>query len=91
MKDSISVKISTPFKNEFKGQAYYIELPTISGIIGVMPNHIPIISALKNGIIKIKTAEKTFDFEITDGFVRFYNNTCSVSIKDAKSIQKTAI
>lgn len=91
MKDLISVKISTPFKNEFKGKASYIELPTISGIIGIMPHHIPTISALKEGVIKIKTQEEMLEFKINEGFVRFSSNACNISIKDIKSLQKNAI
>lgn len=92
MKDSISVKIFTPFKNEFKGKAIYVELPTISGIIGILPNHIPTISALKNGMVKIKTPEgEIFNFEVNEGFVRFHNNACNISIKEVKLVQKNAV
>ena len=36
MKNTILIKISTPFKNEFKGEVSYIEVPSISGIIGIV-------------------------------------------------------
>jgi F-type H+-transporting ATPase subunit epsilon len=91
MSDLISMKIATPFRNEFKGEVSYIEVPTIAGVIGILPGHIPYISALKEGVIKLKVNNKNVLFQIGEGgFLRFNKDVCIITIKSIKPIQKTA-
>lgn len=88
----ISARIITPFKNEFKGDVSYIEIPTIGGILGILPGHMPIIAAISDGIIKLTLAGKeSISFQVTNGgFLKFNNDTCIVTVKFAQLIQKTA-
>lgn len=91
MNNFIFTKITSPFKNEFKGEVEYIELPTISGIIGILPNHMPFISALKTGVLKLRIqGGEVLQFEVNGGFVRFVGNKCLMSIKNIKKLDKTA-
>ena len=91
MKNTILMKISTPFKHEFKGEVSYIEVPTISGMIGIMPNHMPMISALSEGILKITCADNTvLKFEVKDGFLKFNRNACNIAIKSIAKLEKIA-
>lgn len=92
MSKFIITKIITPLKNEFKGEVLSIELPTIGGIIGILPGHMPLISALQDGIIKLKSPDgKVFRFEIKHGgFVKFNANVCIITIKSIKPLEKIA-
>jgi F-type H+-transporting ATPase subunit epsilon len=91
MTNSIFIKIITPLKTEFKGDVSYIEIPSIAGIIGIYANHIPLISALSNGIIKLHSLSgETHQFEINGGFLRLKENKCVISIKSTYKLNKTA-
>jgi F-type H+-transporting ATPase subunit epsilon len=91
MENTIFIKIITPTKTEFKGEVSYIEVPTIAGVIGIYQGHIPIISALAKGEIKLRTsANELVEFSIQDGFVRFSQNKCNITIKSIVKLKKIA-
>lgn len=46
-----------------------VTLPTTSGVITVLPNHTPLISALGLGVVRAKAGGKEFPFEIQGGFM----------------------
>lgn len=56
------VDILTPESNVFSGEVVSVTLPGLDGIFQVLPNHAPIISALKQGILKIELTN-SFDPE----------------------------
>lgn len=47
------LKISSPEKNVYEGSIAQVTLPTESGEITILPGHVPIVTALKPGVIKI--------------------------------------
>lgn len=52
----------------YEGDADTVTLPTTSGEISVLENHVPLISELKKGEIKIKKGNSHEEFPITGGF-----------------------
>jgi F-type H+-transporting ATPase subunit epsilon len=77
----IELKILSKNGIKFNGSVTLITVPSITGEITLLPNHIPLLSGLKSGIIKFgqKSSEK---ISIVSGFVRFINNTCIVTIEE---------
>lgn len=49
----MKLKISSPSKVIYEGDIKQISLPTESGTITVLPSHMPLVTALKPGIVKI--------------------------------------
>ncbi|MEZ5691426.1 MAG: ATP synthase F1 subunit epsilon [Rickettsiales bacterium] len=47
------VQIITPEKILFEGSASYVQIPGQMGELGVLPNHAPLVSALKDGEIEV--------------------------------------
>lgn len=69
------LEIITPEKNIYKGEVSLINLPGSDGSFGILTNHAPIISTLKQGTIKIvelNNSEKTF--EVKGGVIEMNNN-----------------
>lgn len=50
----VQFEIATPEKVVFQKNIRQVTVPTTSGEITVLPNHIPLISTLKPGVIEIK-------------------------------------
>lgn len=69
MADSINLKITTPERVVFEGHVDEVVLPTAMGEIGVLPHHIPMVSLLKAGEVRIKQAEKSFLLAVSGGFI----------------------
>lgn len=63
----IKLKIVTPEKVLYEGMVESVSFPTTEGEITVLPHHIPIISAVKAGELKMKVNGKEEFFHITRG------------------------
>ena len=61
MSDKFTVEIITPDETILKSDAYEVTLPSFEGNMGILNNHIPLITFLRPGIILIKDQkEKNF-------------------------------
>ena len=49
----MQIDILTPEKKIYSGDVYGIQLPGVSGSFEVLDRHAPLVSALKNGVLKI--------------------------------------
>ncbi|MDP2642340.1 MAG: ATP synthase F1 subunit epsilon [Candidatus Peregrinibacteria bacterium] len=63
----IKLKIVTPEKVLYEGMVESVSFPTTDGEITVLPHHIPIISAVKAGELKLKVSGKEEFFHVTRG------------------------
>lgn len=92
MSSYIFLKIVTPFKNEFKGEVKYLEIPSLTGKIGILPGHMSVISAMKEGIIKITLPNnEKLSFEtVGGGFLKFNKNIGIITIKSIKLLEQSA-
>ena len=72
----MQVEIITPDKEIFKGEAVLVQLPGIDGSFEILNNHAPLISALKEGKIKLKKTKGGSDdfYEIKGGVIEVLNN-----------------
>ena len=95
MSSEFKVEIINPEKSFFSQEDINeVVLPAFEGEMGILKDHIPIISFLKPGIIKTfsKSGEKNFFVE--DGIVEFRNDNLSIltsSIFDASKMDKNKI
>ncbi len=70
----MEIEIITPDKSLFSGEAISVKFPGSGGKFETLHNHANLISSLEKGIITVKTAEGSKEFEITGGIVEFLKN-----------------
>jgi len=70
----MNLEIITPDTLIFKGEVELVQLPGIDGSFEILNNHAPLISALKQGKIKIKKGGKDEFFEINGGVIEVLEN-----------------
>ena len=70
----MKLDILTPEKNLYSGEASLVQLPGVDGSFEILNHHAPIISALKVGVVKFKTAQGEKKIKISGGFVECLNN-----------------
>lgn len=75
MHHTIEFKIVTPEKVLYKDQIESVSFPTMDGEITVLPNHIPLIAAVKPGELRIKKDGKEEFFSVTKGVVEIDGQT----------------
>ncbi|MFN8244348.1 MAG: ATP synthase F1 subunit epsilon [Ferruginibacter sp.] len=81
----MTLEILTPEQKVFGGDVYGVQLPGISGSFEVLEKHAPMVSALKEGVLKIlKDKHATVSYQIKSGFVEVLNNKVSVLVEGAQ-------
>ena len=79
MSETIQLDIVTPEKKIFSDKGIEsVTVPGIEGDMGILPNHIPIITFLKSGKILIETSGKQLSYFISDGVLEFSNNLLTI-------------
>ena len=79
MSEEFKVEIVNPEKSFLsKENATEVVVPAFEGEMGILKDHISIISFLKPGIIKILSKSGEENFYVEDGIVEFKNNNLSI-------------
>ena len=79
MSEIFKLDIVNPEKSFFsKEDVSEVVIPAIEGEMGILKDHIPLISFLKPGIIKVFSASDEENFYVEDGIVEFKDNTLSI-------------
>ena len=85
MSEKFTVEIISPDKPIVKCDTVGVIIPSYEGEMGILKNHIPLITFLRPGIIKIQNqTEKNFFVE--EGTVEFSNNNLLILTSTAKEI-----
>ena len=95
MSENFSIEIVNPEKSFLsKDNVSEVVIPAFEGEIGILKDHISIISFLKPGIIKIFSGSEEENFFVEDGIVEFKDNSLSIltsSIFNVKDADKNYI
>ena len=79
---TLKFKIVTPEKVIYESEILQVTLPTMSGEITILPNHIPLISVLKAGEIKIKDKNGEHNLAVSGGFLEVRGNNEIIILAD---------
>jgi len=78
MAKTLKLEVVTPEKQVFSDEVQSIIVPAAEGYLGVLPNHAPLISGLKPGIIKYRQEGKTRLLAISGGFMEVSANKVTI-------------
>ena len=92
MSEEFKIEIVNPEKSFFsKADVTEVVVPAYEGEMGLLKDHISIISFLKPGIIKVNSKSGEENFYVEDGIVEFKDNNLSIltsSIFNMKEMSK---
>ena len=93
MSEEFKIEIVNPEKSFLiKEDVSEVVVPAFEGEMGILKDHISIISFLKPGIIRILSKSGNQNFFVEDGIVEFKNNNLSIltsSIYDLSHLDKS--
>jgi len=79
MSEEFKIEIVNPEKTFLvKEDALEVVVPAFEGEMGILKDHISIISFLKPGIIKVLSKSSDENFYVEDGIIEFKNNNLSI-------------
>ncbi|MBU1036429.1 ATP synthase F1 subunit epsilon [Patescibacteria group bacterium] len=81
-------KIVTPERVVYEDEVDQITLPTTSGEITVLPNHIPLVSSLNAGEVLIKKEKEEIPMVISGGFVEISSNNLTILADTAERVEE---
>ena len=85
MSDKFTVEIISPDQTILKQETNEVIIPSFEGQMGILKNHISLITFLRPGIITIK-AEGEKRFYIEEGTVEFSNNNLLILTSTARDL-----
>ena len=85
MSDKFTVEIISPDKTILSSEASEVTIPSYEGQMGILKDHIPLITFLRPGIISIQNQEKK-RYLIDEGTVEFSNNKLLILTTTAKDL-----
>jgi F-type H+-transporting ATPase subunit epsilon/F-type H+-transporting ATPase subunit delta len=95
MSEEFKIEIVNPEKSFLsKDDITEVVVPAYEGEMGILKDHIPIISFLKPGIITVYSKSKEEKFYVEDGIIEFKDNNLSVLtslIYNLKDLEKNKL
>ena len=85
----ISLEIVTPTETVYSEEVDHVVVPTSSGKIDVLPNHVPVIDKLIAGDIKVEKDGTTEYLAVGSGFVEVYAEKVSLLTDQAINVKNT--
>ena len=85
MSDKFTVEIVSPDQTVLKQETKEVIIPSFEGQMGILNNHIPLITFLRPGIITIK-AEDEKKYYVEEGTVEFSNNNLLILTSTARNL-----
>jgi len=70
----LHLEIVTSERTVFSGDVDMVTIPGSGGVMGVLPNHAPVLSTLRPGELRIKIGQEVQEFAIGGGFVDIHDN-----------------
>ena len=85
----LTLEIVTPDAKVYSEEVDHVVVPTTSGKIDILPNHVPIIGKLIPGDLKVEK-NGTLDFlAVSSGFVEIFSNKVSILTDEALIVSET--
>ncbi|QMU07945.1 F0F1 ATP synthase subunit epsilon [Levilactobacillus suantsaii] len=80
----LSVSIVTPDGRVYDNDGTFLAVTTKLGQLGIMPNHVPVISSLEVDVVRVKHDDTEDKIAVNGGFLEFSNNTATIVADSAE-------
>ncbi len=88
---SIRCEIVSQDRQVYAGEADMIIVPGIQGEMGILPNHAPLLSTLKFGILRVRYQGQEQVFTIAGGVIEVQPDLVTVMADSAENVQEIDI
>ena len=81
---SITLRVLAPDKSVFDGSAEEIILPSTTGLVGILPGHISMVTAIETGVLRVLNNGKWDSIALMGGFAEVESNEVTVLVNGAE-------
>lgn len=75
---TLKLEVITPERLALSDESTSIIVPAVDGVLGIWPNHAPLLAGLKPGLVRYKSANGDKVLFIAGGFVEVAKNVVSI-------------
>ena len=91
---SLNLEIVTPEARTFSGEAQMVVVPGVDGELGILPDHMPLMTQIHPGELRVTTADGELYLAVGEGFLEVLPDRVSVmtdmAIAEAEIDEKVA-
>ncbi|WP_320663844.1 ATP synthase F1 subunit epsilon [Prochlorococcus sp. MIT 1223] len=81
---SLTLRVLAPDKSVFDGNAEEIILPSTTGLLGILPGHISMVTAIDTGVLRVLNKGKWDSIALMGGFAEVESNEVTVLVNGAE-------
>ena len=85
MKENFLIEIISPDSSVFKSETTEVTIPSFEGQMGILKDHVPLITFLRPGVITVKQDKGEENFFAEDGTVEFVENNLLILSSTART------
>ena len=74
MSENFNLEIISPDQTIIKTETKQVIIPSFEGLMGILKDHISLVTFLRPGFIEVQTDKESNKFFVEDGIVEFNNN-----------------
>jgi F-type H+-transporting ATPase subunit epsilon len=89
MADTVQFDLVSPERLLASTQAREVQIPGAEGDMTALPDHAPLITTLRPGLLKVSSADGDKEYIVTGGFAEI--NTSSISVLAERAIPKDEV
>ena len=86
---SLQVKVITPEKVIWSDTSDQVVLPAVTGDLGILKHHAPLVTVLDAGVVRKRSADKWVPLIVFGGFAEVENNQVTILGNGAEEISST--
>ena len=80
----IQLDVVTPQKLAYSEQVDLIEGPAIDGLIGILPDHAPLVTAMQIGVVRVVKDGEESQIAISEGFMEVQPERINLVVRTAE-------
>lgn len=80
----IQLDVVTPQKKVYSEKIDMLEGPAIDGLIGILPEHAPLVTAMKIGVVNLKKDGEQVQIAISEGFMEVQPDQINLVVRTAE-------
>lgn len=81
---TLTVRVIAPDKTVWDSTAQEIILPSITGQVGILSNHAPLLTALDTGVMQVRPEKEWVQIALMGGFAEVDNNEVTILVNGAE-------
>ena len=85
MAQTMQFDLVSPERRLASGQVTAVQIPGVEGDLTAMPGHMPMITTLRPGVLRVSSEEGDKDYVVTGGFVEIGEGLSVLSCSRARS------